>query len=114
MRYVTPIVEFVSMSKTKSGDYYNYYMHVKDDGGYLTKLSMTQDAYERLEALAPELGAQIYCAVISFDKKYKRKSDGSDFWMHRELVTAVRFYDTSDYLAEALKSAVASLFPDKD
>lgn len=114
MRYVTPIVEYVSHSKTKSGDYYNYYLHVKDGDGYLSKLTMTQDAYDRLDALSPSIGDSVYCGVVSFDKKYKRKSDGSSFWMHRELVTVCRLLADGDYLGQALAEGTPTLFPKQD
>lgn len=89
MRYVSQPVEFISASKTQTGDYTNYYCHVKDGSGYLSKFTCTEEGYNALQNA--ELGDSIALLVLSYNKKYKRKDGSGDFWMHRELVTDVRF-----------------------
>lgn len=111
MRYITPVLDFISMNSTRSGDYTTNYIHVKDEDGYLSKLTVTQDAFERLQAQNPQLGSKVFCCVISFDKQYNRKDGSGSFWMHRELVVSAFVVDSADSRYDALQSLCVSSFP---
>ena len=90
MRYLSQPVQFVSCTATTSGDkgqYTNYQIHVKDDGGYLSRLDATEKAYQLMQG--HDMGDTLVLSVLSFTKKYRRKDGSGDVFVHRELVTDV-------------------------
>lgn len=101
MRYLSQPVQFVSCTATVSGDkgqYTNYQIHVKDDGGYLSRLDATEKAYSICQALS--MSDTIVLSVLSFTKKYRRRDGSGDVYVHRELITDVISSNSSSVVAD--------------
>lgn len=110
MRYVSQPVDFVSCSASQSGDYTNYTIHVKDAGGYLTRMDATKQAFEQVREHF-QMGDSVVLGVLSYTKKYAKKDGTGNCFIHRELVTDV--YNLNAPASPVALADFSQLFPER-